>query len=406
MVTLDKPNAQTPLEANPNAWRASTPGHEGWTRTAQPGDPNKYFIVSADCHGQEPADLWAKRIEPEYRHRIPRQEVDKDGTKWSVTEGHRPIKIRDLKLEGEDDERNGAGYVVDERLRDMDRDGIDVELIFPNKGLSMWATPDAVFSQAMCRVWNDWSMEQYDANRDRMVPVAAIAPNDLKGAIAEVKRAANMGHRALSLPNRPVWGPGDGSELNYNMPHFDDLWAAIQDADLPITLHISTGKDPRGARGNGGAIINYAVHSLSQSLEPVANFCSSGVLEKFPKLRIATIEAGIGWVPWALTAMDEAYHKHHMWSFPKLQMLPSEHYRNSFFASFGEDPPGLALAKEFDLMGNYMWANDYPHQEGTWPHSAAAIERTMGDLTDDDRAKLLGLNAARFLNIEVPPAKR
>ena len=385
---------------NPNAWRTETPGNEGWSRTAQPDDPNKYFIISADCHAQEPADLWAKRIEPEFRHRIPRQEVDDEGVKWQVTEGHRPTRIRDLKLEGEDEERNGAGYKVDERLRDMDRDGIDVELIFPNKGLSIWATQDPVFSQAMCRVWNDWSMEIYGEERSRMLPAAAIAPNDLDGAIAEVERVAKMGHRCLTLPNRPVWGSGDGSEVNYNLPHFDRLWAAIEEHNLPITLHISTGKDPRGARGNGGAVINYAVHSLSQSLEPVANFCSSGVLERFPNLRIATIEAGIGWIPWALTAMDEAYHKHHMWSFPKLSMLPSEHYRNSFYASFGEDPPGLALGSEFDLMKNFMWANDYPHHEGTWPHSAAAIERTMGDLSDEDRASVLGGNAARFLNIE------
>jgi len=398
--------AQNPDTQNPNAWRSETPGHAGWKRTAQPGDPNKFFMISADCHAQEPADLWAKRIEPEYRHRIPRQEVDKDGVKWSVTEGHRPIKIRDLKLEGEDEERNGAGYDVDERLRDMARDGVEVELIFPNKGLSIWATPDPVFSQAMCRVWNDWSFEQYNGHRDRMVPAAALAPGDLTGAIAEVKRVAAMGHRCLTLPNRPVWGPGDGSELNYNMPHFDELWATIEEANLPITLHISTGKDPRGARGDGGAVINYAVHSLSQSLEPVANFCSSGVLERFPKLRIATIEAGIGWVPWALTAMDEAYHKHHMWAFPKLPMLPSDYYRRNFFASFGEDVPGLKLAREFDLMGTLMWANDYPHQEGTWPHSAAAIERTMADLDDDERASVLGLNAARFLGIEVPAGKR
>ena len=78
---------------NPNAWRTETPGNEGWSRTAQPGDPNKYFIISADCHAQEPADLWAKRIEPEFRHRIPRQEVDDEGVKWQVTEGHRHYHV-------------------------------------------------------------------------------------------------------------------------------------------------------------------------------------------------------------------------------------------------------------------------------------------------------------------------
>jgi hypothetical protein len=71
-------------------------------------------------------------------------------------------------------------------------------------------------------------------------------------------------------------------------------------------------------------------------------------------------------------------------------------------ASFGEDRSGLALGVAHDLIDNFMWANDYPHHEGTWPHSAAAIERTMGDLGEEDRSKVLGLNAARFWNIEVP----
>ena len=326
--------------------------------------------------------------------------------KWQITEGHRPVKIRDLRLAGQDHRRDGAGKSPDERIRDQDGDGIDVELIFPNRGLAMWATGDPVFSQAMCRIWNDWAWETFSPHADRMIPAAAIAPADFEGAIAEIKRVANLGFRALLLPSRPIWGPGDGTELNYNLPAFDPLWAAIQDAGLPVTLHISTGKDPRGARGDGGAVINYTVHSLSQSIEPVANICASGLLEKFPRLKFATIEAGIGWVPWALTAMDEAYHKHHMWAFPKLTLLPSEHYRRNFSASFGEDPPGLALMRDWGLSRNFMWANDYPHHEGTWPHSAEAIERTMGHLTDAERARVLGLNAAEFLGLGVPEAAR
>ena len=119
-------------------------------------------------------------------------------------------------------------------------------------------------------------------------------------------------------------------------------------------------------------------------------------------MRFATIEAGIGWVPWLLTAMDEAFLKHHMWVRPKLPELPSSYFRRQGFASFGEDEPGLDLAEEHDLVDNFMWANDYPHHEGTWPHSAEAVERTMGQLSDDTRAKILGGNAARFFNITVP----
>lgn len=389
----------------PNSLRDITPGHEGWERVATPGAPNKYFMVSADCHVNEPPNLWVDRIDEQYRHRLPRIEVDPNGVKWSVVEGYAPIKIRDLKLEGEDQERAAAGYRDPElRLKDHARDGIDAEIIFPNRGLQMWATPDPVFSQAMCRVYNDWAWEVFGDYYDRLSPLACIATGDIDGAIAEIQRVATIGFRGLSLPCKPTWGSGSSADINYNHPDFDRLWAVIQDTRLPMTFHVSTGKDPRGTKGNGGAVVNYVIHSLAPTAEPVVNLCSSGVLERFPGLRFATIEAGIGWIPWMLRTMDEAYEKHHMWSFPKLSMWPSEYYRKHGFASFQEDGPGIKLAREYDLVNNFMWANDYPHHEGSWPHSAAAIERTMGDLTDDERARILGLNAADLFGFAVPKA--
>jgi predicted TIM-barrel fold metal-dependent hydrolase len=387
----------------PNSLRAVTPGHEGWQKVATPGATNKYFMVSADCHVNEPPNLWVDRIDAKYRHRLPRIEVDANGVKWSVVEGYAPIKIRDLKLQGEDQERAAAGYRDPElRLKDHARDGIDAEVIFPNRGLQMWATPDPVFSQAMCRVYNEWAWEVFGPYYDRLSPLACIATGDIEGAVVEVERVAKVGFRGLSLPCKPVWGAGSSADINYNHPDFDRLWAVIEDTGLPMTFHVSTGKDPRGTKGFGGAVVNYVIHSLAPTAEPVVNLCSSGVLERFPGLRFATIEAGIGWIPWMLRAMDEAYEKHHMWAFPKLAMWPSEYYRKHGMASFQEDGPGIALARQYGLVNNFMWANDYPHHEGSWPHSAAAIERTMGDLTDDERARILGLNAAELFGFTVP----
>jgi predicted TIM-barrel fold metal-dependent hydrolase len=181
---------------------------------------------------------------------------------------------------------------------------------------------------------------------------------------------------------------------------FDPLWALIQDTDLPITFHVSTGRDPRAARKDGGAVINYVSHSLVPTIEPIANLCGSGVLERFPGLRFGAVESGIGWVAWALGAMDEAYRKHHMWALPRLKMLPSEYFRAYGFASFQEDPVGLDLALKYNLTDNFLWANDYPHHEGSWPHSAEAIERQMGHLPEDARAKILGGNAARIFKFD------
>ena len=180
------------------------------------------------------------------------------------------------------------------------------------------------------------------------------------------------------------------------------MWDCIEDVDLPVTFHVSTGRDPRTARSQGGAVINYTVHSLAPTMEPLVNICASGVAQRHPKLRFGAIEAGIGWVAWMLAAMDEAYRKHHMWAQPKLDLLPSDYFRRQGFSSFQEDKPGLDLAREHGLIDNFLWANDFPHHEGTWPYSAQAVERTMGGLDDGERAKILGLNSARIFKLPIP----
>ena len=351
---------------------------------------------------QEPDDFLLARMDAKYRERLPGIVLGGDGAKLQKSEGFRPMRLMNVDLTGEDLERSRSGQTPEERLAALARDGVDCEVLFPNKGLTIWATRDREFAQAMCRAYNDWVWETFAAYNERLAPMACIATGDVDGAIAEVKRAAKRGFKGLALPCKPLWGAPDHEDPNYNLPQFDALWAVIVEVDLPITFHVSTGRDPRTARGNGGAVINYAVHSLAPTMEPLINLCASGVIERFPTLRFGSIEAGIGWVPWALAAMDEAYHKHHMWVRPKLKHLPSEYFRANGFASFGDDRPGLELMRSFGLEDNFLWANDFPHHEGTWPHSAAAIERTMGGLSDGERAKVLGLNAARIFKFDIP----
>jgi predicted TIM-barrel fold metal-dependent hydrolase len=388
-----------------NRWRLETPGHDGWPRTARPGDPAKYLMISADCHANEPSTLMYQRIDEKFRNRLPHIEVDDKGQKWMVVEGYqrsrvRPVTTDDAPKGGEDRLRGHAGRDPLDRIRDHARDGIDAEIIFPNKGLSIWATQDAEFGNAQCRVWNDWAWENFGSYNDFMSPMAAIFTSDVELAIVEIQRVAKIGFRGMTLPCKPVWGAHDARHTNYNLDIYNPMWAVIQDCDIPITFHVSTGRDPRAARKDGGAIINYVSHSLSPTIEPVANLCASGVLEHYPRIKFAAVECGIGWVPWALNAMDEAYRKHHLWAFPKLKHLPSDYFRSNGAATFQEDPAGLDLAVKYNLVDNFMWANDYPHAEGTWPHSAEAIEREMGALNDDQRGKILGLNAARMFKFD------
>jgi predicted TIM-barrel fold metal-dependent hydrolase len=139
---------------------------------------------------------------------------------------------------------------------------------------------------------------------------------------------------------------------------------------------------------------------METTIEPIVQMISSGVFERHPRLKAGLVESGIGFVPWLLETMDHAYRAHHFWVRPVIPELPSHYFRRNCFATFQIDHVGLMNVEELDLVGNMLWANDYPHHEGSWPHSAAAIERTMGHLSDESRAKILGLNAAALFHLK------
>ncbi len=409
----------TATQSPTNAWRTVTPGAGSWTRTIRADDPHKYFVVSADCHANEPAAYLADYIEPEYRERIPRLEVRPDGSRWSVSEGNRPMLVRPSdesvaqakgdnrhwgsKMEPEDVLRNATGRTVEERLADQTADGIDVELIFPNKGLLCWATPDPVFADAMCRAWNRWAYDFHGGAGGwyggRSRPLASIATGDLDCALRTVQWAAERGFVGVCLGNSPVYGPKQWGHLEYNDPSFEPLWSLIDETGLPLTFHVSTGRDPRAVGGNGGAIINYVCHSMETTIEPMVQLITSGVFERHPGLRAGMVESGIGFVPWMLETMDYAYKAHHFWVRPVIPEQPSVYFRRNCFATFQEDHEGLSAIEQNELVENVMWANDYPHHEGSWPHSAATVERQMNHLSDETREKILGLNAKRVFNL-------
>ena len=400
-----------------NAWRLETPGAAGWSRTVRPDDPNKLFVVSADCHANETPDYLTRHIDPKLRPRLPHMELHDDGSEWMITEGNAPMRVKGPKqpdgapagpigsrMEDEDLRRNAAGRTPEARLADQDRDGVDVELIFPNKGLLCWATPDPVFAGAMCHAWNRWALDTYGADQwhgGRTLPLASIAAGYIEGAIAEVRWAAEHGWVGLCLGNAAIYGPKSPDKPEYNDPIFEPLWSAIEETGLPMTFHVSTGRDPRAVQGAGGAVVNYVCHSMETTIEPLVQLIASGVLERHPRLKVGLIESGIGFVPWLIETMDWAHKAHHFWVRPELSEPPSTYFRRQCFASFQEDHAGLLGAEVHDVVDNLLWANDYPHHEGSWPHSAQSVERQISRLREDSRAKILGLNAARIFNLPV-----
>jgi predicted TIM-barrel fold metal-dependent hydrolase len=407
-----------------NAWRRETPGATDWGSSITPGAADKWFIVSADAHANEPGSYLYDYVAAEHHGRLPHVETRADGSEWMVTEGNRPqlMKAAPSKggsrggtagsapmsgaspMEDEDNRRNASGRELQQRLDDQRADGVDVEWIFPNKGLLCWATPDPTFAGVMCRAWNRWAFDAFDGaggwNANRTLPFASIAAGDVDDALAEIEWAAANGWKGLCFGNSPIYGPKEWGRLEYNDPGFERIWSLVAETGLPVTFHVSTGRDPRAVGGGGGAITNYVCHSMETTIEPLVQLISSGVFERHPALRAGMVESGIGFLPWLLETMDYAYKAHHFWVRPKLAKLPSEYFRSNCFATFQEDHVGLRHVEDDDLVGNVLWANDYPHHEGSWPHSKASIERQMSHLSEVSRRAILGGNAATLLGLD------
>jgi predicted TIM-barrel fold metal-dependent hydrolase len=383
--------------------------------------PNKarlqeFFVVSSDCHVNEPFDVFSSRVAQKFQDRIPKMKTDEKGRKWLIMEGARPSWIREAPRDEQIsvdevkrrwdtdgsrpqlDRTKGAlfqqhGGTGAPRYADMDFDGIDAEIVFPNKGLSSFYSPDPELNVAMCSAWNDWAHETFVAS-ERSFPAALVPAADVAAAVREVHKAADRNFRCVMVP--PLL-PNKG----YNLPEFDPLWSALNDTGLPVCFHAGTGKDPRGATGAGGAIINYVVHAMNTVVQPLVEMCASGAFDRFPNLRCGSVEAGVGWIPYTLQAMDAGYESFTFWATPKLKAQPSEYFRRHCFATFEVDPIGIELQRYIGT-DNMLWGNDYPHIEGCWPNSDVVIDAWGTKVSKEEKAKMLGLNAAKLFNIPVP----
>ena len=370
-------------------------------------------IVSADSHLNEPHELY-QRLAPEYRERAPRIERGDDGRRYMRMEGQPPMAIeapnplkeddmrRYWREEGDDDVGRvffrGAGVDVEPRLRDQDLDGISAEIIYPHGIFTTFASPDSEFQMAMARMFNDYYHEIFGAHRDRLVVSAVLPMIDVDAAIVEAERLAGLGFRSVSIPMQMASRP-------YNQPLFEPFWSAIEDTGLVLGLHTFTFADPSPpdappiAIGPGEDLAVITAEMVA-AMKPLCYLVASGVLERHPKLKFVMVECGIGWLAWVLQTLDQLQEKRHMWIEPRLELRASEYFRRQGGATFTDDEVGLRV-RDVTGVDCLLWGNDYPHDEGTFPHSREAIERNFAGVPEAEKRQILAGNAARLYGLQL-----
>jgi predicted TIM-barrel fold metal-dependent hydrolase len=274
-----------------------------------------------------------------------------------------------------------------DRIRDQEKDGVSAEVIFPTFALQACFSPeDARFQLALCRAYNSWAAEVFDTD-DRLLAVGMIPMLDIDAAIAEAKTLADRGCRSLFLPARVL-------QREYNDPEYDRFWTVAQDLGLPLTFHSGTGHEPRVVRGNGGAVINYLLGAQLDGPRVILNMAAGGALDRFPELRIVTVETGAAWLGWIMTQADAIYEDHIHWARPKLSLKPSELIRRQAAATFMYDPVAVNN-RHITGLDCLMWGNDYPHPEGTWPTSQELAAKQFDGVPDEEVRAIVGGNAQR-----------
>ncbi len=368
------------------------------------------LIISADSHAEEPEELY-QRLPREYRPPAPHI-ILKNGRRYLYVEGQQDMPLdapnplnqedmrrffRETTQEGElpmsGPSNRGGGIDIPLRLADLEEDGVAAEVIYPQGIFKAFASPDTGYQRALTSLYNDWYHEIFGGLPDRFAVSALLPMVDISTAMDEARRAARKGCRSLSVPQAiPL--------LPYNNPAYEPFWATVEELQVPVAFHVftygTTGKaeieyQPEGPGDN----MAFTVTLMANAMSPLTLLIASGVLDRHPGLRFVLVEGGIGWLAWVLQLMDEMQIKRHMWADPKLPMKSSEYFKRQGYATFGDDAVGLTNRSVTGVDG-LIWGSDYPHDEGTFPHSKEVIEHTFADVPDDETRKIVGRNAARL----------
>ncbi len=378
---------------------------------------SSYRIISTDNHVFEPPDLWLSRIEPKYKDRAPRVVHHDDGSDWWYCDGklipgtgvgfggsqtgERFKEGRGANLTFEDsiDNVRPGGYIPEEHVKDLDIDGIDASINYPTVGLQLFKEPDTELLNSIFVTYNDWLAEFCSAAPSRIHGIGMINVDNVQVGVKEMERCAKMGLAGGMITVRPPIG------RKYNSPEYEPLWAAAQDLEMPLGLHLDTNRlgsgEADGSDPTDQDPINRGVNCDHYVRNAIAEIILAGVFERYPKLHVGAVEYEVSWAAHFLERLDYLYTDRTAELVPnrfKNGMLPSDFFHSNVFIGFQEDGLGIRLR---DIIGvnSLTWGSDYPHHESTFPRSREILEKILADCTEEEKVKIVSGNAARIYKI-------
>ncbi len=368
-------------------------------------------LVSVDDHVIEPPGVFRDHIAPRFREQAPRiveREPGVQGWEWEGRfyalqfQGNAHTRRFRAGEEGKGDDLFArcyddmipAAYDVNERVRSMDEDGVWAELLFPTfprfGGNRFLEAVDKDLALACLRAWNDWMLDEWcAAHPDRFIPQTLIPLWDTELAAREIGRCAAKGSKGIIF----VENPYPIGLPSFASGHWDPVFAAAADTNLPLSMHIGTSSGLLSPSLDATRSVGIALCGVN-SMSALGDLVFSGVLEPHPNCKIALSEGGAGWVPYVLERLDYTWQRSR-YENVNCSRLPSEVFAQHFWVCMVADRYAI-VNRHLIGLDKLMWESDFPHNDSNWPDSRKVLADAVHDIPDAEARQIGELNARRL----------
>jgi len=369
------------------------------------------ILVSVDDHVVEPPDVFVGRVPKKYEDVAPKLIVKDDGTEaWEYlgnlsqsvglnSVGGRPPEDYGLEPAAFSDMRPGC-YDVNERVRDMNVNGVLGSLCFPSwpgfAARQFYVTPDKDMAIALLRAYNDWHVDAWcGSHPGRFIPLGLVPIWDPQLMAAEVKRLASKGCRAVTFSENPA----HLGLPSLHSDHWDPFWSACEDEQTVVCLHIGSSSQLVVTAEDAPMDVLITLSPINL-VQAATDLIWSPIFRKFPSFKIAMSEGGIGWIPYFLDRIDYVYEHHQAWTGQDFgDKLPSQLFRERVITCFIDDPAGVKMRHDIGI-DTITWECDYPHSDCTWPTSPERLMKSLDGVPDYGIDKMTHLNAIRDFHFD------